>query len=139
QRTISNSSETPPAVVPTVDLLHHRPNSDLASMPGSYISRQQSLGCLGSPRPGGINRQILPGFGLPVFDDRIDNRPGIVNPIRTGKECLITLHGIMEQPFIGTGRAFDPKRQIIAEMHGHRAQTDVWAWLFGQKSMHNAF
>src|SRR5215510_64664 len=100
-------------------------------MPSSSIAPQQMLGCSGSPRPSGIHRQLLYGFGVPVFADRIYNRPGIVDPIGTCKEYLITLHSVMEQPFIGTGRAVDPERQIIAETHGHRTQTDIWAWLFG--------
>src|SRR5262245_25943815 len=108
-------------------------------MPSPSIPRQQNLGGLRSQRSGGIERELWPGFGLPMFDDRIDNGPSIVDPIRTSKERLITLHGIMEQPFIGTGRAFDRKGQIIAETHSHRAQTDVWTWLFGQKRVLNAF
>src|SRR2546428_514902 len=110
----------------------------LSSMPGPSIPRQQCLRRSWSPRPRRIERQGWRGFGLPVFEHRVDNRPGLVDPVRTRKERLIALHGIVEQPFVGTGRAFDAKRQIIAEMHGHWTQTDVWPGLFGQKRVRNA-
>ena len=78
-------------------------------------------------------------LALPSMESqgRQATRPRKSNP-SAQRERLIALHGIVEQPFVGTRRVANTKGQIIAKMHSDRTQADVWSRLFGQKGVHNA-
>src|SRR5712691_1279818 len=122
----------------TVDVPSSRLPHSLPHMPGSAISCHENLCCLGSPRTSRVERQVSGPLRFPVLAHGVDKRPGLVDPIRARKERLIALHGLVEQPFVGTRRVRNAKGQIIAKMHGHRTHADVWSRLFGQKGVHNA-
>src|SRR5215468_11121293 len=96
------------------------PNSRLSHIPGSAISCDESLRCPGPPRASRVERQVSDPWRFPVCNHRVDKRPDLVDPTRTGKERLITLHGIVEQAFVGARRLGNAKSQIITKMHGDR-------------------
>src|SRR5882724_13292946 len=55
-------------------------------IPCPSIPFNQGVRCRGAPGAGGVVGEIVWRRGLPVLHDGVDEGPGLVDPIRAGKE-----------------------------------------------------
>src|SRR5262249_29709402 len=63
--------------------------SCLPHMPGSAVPCHERLHSLGSPCASRVKRQVSSPLRFPVLTHGVNQRPGLVDPVRTRKERLI--------------------------------------------------
>jgi len=78
-----------------------RPPSPRFPVPA--IARQKLRGSLRTPGSCRVVRKSLRRVTRQSGDERIHDRPGLVDPVFPGKQGLIALHDVQQQPAIGAG------------------------------------
>src|SRR5207248_6301789 len=125
-RTVVNAcATTAPPAAPTSG--NRRPGSLERSMPppGPPVSAQQLVGGGWAPGAGRIVRERRP-VARPRGDDRVDERPLLVDLVDAREERRVTEHRVKNQPLVRLGEP-GAERPAVEEVHVHRANRHALA------------